>query len=83
MGHSEEDLHEDQVNLQEEHWDDVTGKTLDPEGVKVARREEIDEYHKHEVYEQVDERECYERTGKPPIPVRWIDINKGGSVNPE
>ena len=23
------------------------------------------------------------RTGKPPIPVRWIDINTGDSVSPE
>lgn len=26
--------------------------------------------------------ECYARTGKRPIIVRWIDVNKGDSLNP-
>ena len=47
-------------------WDGVAGRTLDPEGVKIARNEKIDEYHNHKVYEKVDEKECYDKTGKPP-----------------
>ena len=27
--------------------------------------------------------ECYERTGKKPIGVRWVDVNKGDEKNPE
>ena len=28
-------------------WDDVSGKSLDPRKVREARREEIEEYHRH------------------------------------
>ena len=34
------------------------------------------------VYRKVDKSVCWEATGKAPIPVRWIDINKGDSTNP-
>ena len=27
--------------------------------------------------------ECFERTGKPPIGVRWVDVNKGDDMNVE
>ncbi len=27
--------------------------------------------------------ECWEQTGKAPIGVRWVDINKGDEINPE
>ena len=61
--------------IEEEHWgdvedvawDDVSGKILDKEMVTQARKEEIDEYHKHEVYTKTDLQECWNETGKPPI----------------
>ena len=61
----------------DEAWDDVTGKKLDPEKVREARKEEIQEYHGHEVYEKRPIKECIDRTGKKPIPVRWIDTTRG------
>ena len=28
-------------------------------------------------------KQCRDRTGKAPIKIRWIDINKGDALNPE
>ena len=66
-----------------EAWDDVSGKALDPEKVKEARTEELGYFRRYEVYKKVPTKECWEKTGKAPIGVRWIDINKGDADNPE
>ena len=65
-----------------EAWDDVSGKALDPKQVRKARGEEIDYVHEMGLYVKVLVSECYKRTGKAPITVRWIDINKGDSESP-
>ena len=64
-------------------WDDMSGKELDWELVAAARTEEMEEFRKHQVYVKVPIKECWEKTGKKPIGVRWVDINKGDQVNPE
>ena len=64
-------------------WDDISGEPLSTERVIRARLEEIEEFRKREVYDKVPIRQCWERTGKAPIGVRWVDINKGDSVSPE
>ena len=66
-----------------QYWDDMTGFKLDPALVKIARKEEIDEYHKHQVYEKVPLTQCIQRTGKKPIGIRWVYINKGDEKYPE
>ncbi len=45
--------------------------------------EEMHEVHKHNVYTKVPIEDCWDRTGKSPVEVRWLDINKGDSVHPE
>ena len=35
-----------------------------------------------DLYEKVPVSQCYERTGKAPISIRWIDINKGDAEKP-
>ena len=35
-----------------------------------------------QLYEKVPIKTCFEETGKAPITVRWIDINKGDQENP-
>ena len=65
------------------YWDDISGKELDPELVKRARVEEIEEFNKHRVYVKVPIEECIRVTGKKPIGSRWVDINKGDENNPE
>ena len=44
---------------------------------------EIQQFHKHGVYKQVPVRECWERTGKAPIGIKWVDVNKGDEGNLE
>ena len=66
----------------EEAWDGVSGKALDPEMVKRARGEDMEEFRKHEVYEKVPISDCKQATGQMPIAVRWVDITKGDSANP-
>ena len=62
--------------------DDVSGAPLDPVKVKAARQEEIDYIRKMGLYVKVPITECFEKTGKKPIGVRWIDVNKQDANNP-
>ncbi len=64
-------------------WDDVTGERLDWEMVKEARREEVEEVHKHKASELAPIKKCRDKTGKGPIKTRWLDINKGDRVHPD
>ena len=34
------------------------------------------------LYKKVNESECWKQTGRPPIKVRWIDVNKGDTKEP-
>ena len=66
-----------------EFWDSVSGVPLKPQLVKRAREEEMREFSKHGVYVKVPVKECLERTGRKPIGVKWVDINKGDEESPE
>ena len=48
-----------------------------------AMRLEIEYFRKMKVYTKVHRREAYGVTGKPPIKVRWVDVNKGSKEVPE
>lgn len=61
--------------------DDVTGAELVPELVRKARAEEVTYVKKMQVYEVVLESDQV-RTGGKIIGTRWVDVNKGDSVNP-
>jgi hypothetical protein len=74
---------EEQTMNWEEFWDDISGEPLDPLGVHNARKEEMAEIAKHKVYTKVPLTECWEKTGKAPIGVRWVDVNKGDKVHAE
>lgn len=63
-------------------YDDVTGKPLDTNEVWKARYEELGEIQKNNVYTKVPIEDCMRNTGKKPIAVRWVDINKGDDVHP-
>ena len=79
---SADKLHEDDQRLCEKAWDDVTGKELDPNMVRRARQDEIGYFKKHTVYKRVPHSRCFQCAGKPPIRVRWVDINKGDDKHP-
>ena len=66
----------------EEAWDDVSGAQLEPKVARAARMEEVEYIHKMNVYTKVPVTECRNKTGKSPISVRWIDVNKGDTDNP-
>ena len=63
-------------------FDDVSGQALNPALMLAARRDEMKYFRDMGVYEKVDVAESWSETGKAPIAVRWVDINKGDSVNP-
>ena len=45
--------------------------------------EEMKEVHGHRIYDRVPLNECWDRTGKGPLKIRWVDVNKGDDVNPK
>ena len=63
--------------------DDLSGKELEPEGVKKARLEEVEVFKSHNAYSFVPITECHAFTGKQPIATRWVDVNKGDENDPE
>ena len=73
---------EEEISKQMLAFGDVSGEQLDPGLVQQARAEEIMYYEKMGVYKKVPKQECYNRTGKAPIQVRWIDVNKGDRAHP-
>ena len=86
-GQDREDMEELERYLgsvgQEEYYDNISGDWLDPHMVKEAREVEMDDVHKHKVYEKVPLEECYKERGVAPIGIRWVDTNKGDRVHPE
>ena len=64
-------------------WDDVKGGELDGELVAKARAEEIGYMKRRGIWRVVPLKECWERTGKAPVGVRWVDTNKGSEGTPE
>ena len=63
------------------YYDDISGAPLPGELVEKAIGEEMAEYSKHNVYSKVPISQCLERTGKKPIGVRWVIVNKGDEVD--
>ena len=53
-----------------------------PNLVKKARREEMAYFKEMKVYDKVKVEEGWAATGAARIPVSWVDINKGDSVEP-
>ena len=63
-----------------EFRDDRTGRPGDPVRVRAAREEELKELQRR-VYVEADVEECIRVTGKKPIGVRWVDVDKGFRVH--
>ena len=79
--HPADALHEPDPEIIAE--DDVSGEKLEATLVRDARKEEIAYFKSMGVYRKVPISKCYEATGRRPIDVRWIDINKGDSKSPK
>ena len=67
---------------QDKYWGEITGEELDPNVVKKARKLELDYFKSKKVYHKVPRAKARAITGKNPITIRWIDVNKGDDKNP-
>ena len=67
----------------ESYRDDANGGWLDPKLVRAARAEELAAIKSYKVYVKRPIKEGLEVTGKKPMPIRWVDTNKGDDENPE
>ena len=59
-----------------EAWDDVHCGALPIEEVRRARKEEVTYMQRRDIRELKPTQECYEKTGKAQVSVRWVDTNK-------
>ncbi len=62
--------------------DDLTGQVLRDDLVIEARAKELDYFHSKGVWLKVPRSRARCVTGRPPISVRWVDVNKGDEANP-
>jgi hypothetical protein len=68
------------IDMNGKYFDDRSGKELETAKVEAAREEEPGELERR-VWEVVETRECWDKKGKGPIPVRWVDVHKGFGVH--
>merc|ERR1711994_768137 len=52
---------------------------LPADKVREARYEEVDYMTNRGIWSEVSVQECWRKTGKAPVSVRWVDTNKGGA----
>ena len=62
--------------------DDLTGQPLRDDLVKAARAKELELFSSKGVWSKVPRQRAFARPGKPPISVRWVDVNKGDEDEP-
>ena len=62
-------------------WDDVKGEPLDLQKVVEARMEEVEYMIKKNVWKEVSVDECWNKTGKEPVTVKWVDTEKGSGAD--
>jgi hypothetical protein len=77
MGDVEEEDHEGD----ELAWDDVHGGELPIEEVKKGRKEEVGFMNRRKLWTLRPIKECFEKTGKPPVSTRWVDTNKAHELD--
>ena len=62
--------------------DDLSGQVLRDDLVHEARAKEMQYFRSKGVWTKRPRREARHATGRPPISVRWVDVNKGDDLNP-
>ncbi len=58
-------------------YDNVTSQDLDQDEVMKARVNQIEGLKETQAWEVVPHTQCFERTGKNPTRVGWVDVDKG------
>merc|ERR1712194_858431 len=85
--HIDEDVPEisfDETSPSADHYrDQYTGLPLDVDGVRSARKSEIEFAVKLGAWEARPRQESYDRMGRAPFGTRWIDSNKGDEERQE
>ena len=72
------ELEEEVERRVEKAWDDVNeGWELPVEKVKAARSEEVSYMEGRGIWTVRPVSECWEKTGRKPVSVRWVDTDKG------
>ena len=69
------------VNRHERFIDNITGQPLNPELCRIARKKELDYFHSKGVWSMRSVQEAWKLTGRPPISVGWVEVNKGDDDN--
>ena len=67
----------------QKHYGQYTGLELDPVGTAAARQSEIDFAWRLKAFEPRPRTEAYQRMGRKPFGMRWIDCDKGDEQRPE
>ena len=62
--------------------DAMSGQILDRSLVTVARTNELEYFLTNNVWLERPRMEARAKTGNPPIPVKWVDANKGDNSPP-
>ena len=62
--------------------DDLTGQVLHDEMVRAARVTELTYFNTKGVWKKVPKARAKAASGRAPISVRWVDVNKGDDLNP-
>ena len=70
------------VQGQPQYRDAITGQPMIPELVKAARAKELEYFASKGVWHYRPRSEALEKMGKPPITVKWVDVNKGDDIEP-
>ena len=58
------------------HRDDISNQVLNDSLVAEARQKGLTYFRDKGVWEKRKSEECIKQTGRPPITVRWVDVNK-------
>ena len=78
----DEDCRESRVECHGPHEvfkDAITGQVLDPQLVRLARKEELAYFESKGAWPRS---EAYQCMGRPPIAMKWVDTNKGMMPTP-
>ena len=64
-------------------FDDLTKQELSAPLVKAARKKELEYFEPKGVWKKVSIQEAWKVSGRPPMTVRWVDVNKGDDQHPD
>ena len=77
---NEEKINQEDCEDKELGWDDVKDQELDAGEVKAARKEEVGYMEGRNIWSIKPVAECWEKLGKAPVSVRWVDTLKSDGV---